>query len=752
MLRRRALALTLVPLVPLYFVLYAAGLTMTKRHASILDGALALIVLIATTVYLWIALRHDASLERHWRWVALGAACFTGSDIWTLMAKGVRVRFMAAIPDVGQVLWSLGIASMLVGVVLLMHHWMPHAGRGRVIDGTIVALGLFTLELLTLSWALDGVSTLGPSLLLSIVRLLCDAGIVATCVGAAQSVSWRPPRAVWFILTAGFVFGAADLLFAIENARGASWAPRVAGIGWSSVAVLVCLAAASRRGRGAPAPAVRAAHTMLPAGMIIVAALSLLLTIPGPLTELVRAMGLATLLFALFRLDGAVRWSAALARELQIARADPLTGLPNRRAMHSLSPSSLDSSVTLVIDIDGFGEINARYGSAVGDEVLIQVAGRIRAGVREGDFVARVGADAFGVVLHGITAERAVSVAEGLLADVEAEIDIQSVTVQVSACIGVSSRAGHSADPAHMLAEADAALGEVKALGTGLVRTFAGSTGERSQERLRLRAEIRDAFRSGGQEFVPYLHPITRVHDGHLFAVEALVRWHHAGRVWSPAEFLSEIESSGNMRQLTQHMLFTSLESMRRAGLAVPVTVNVPPSLVDPALPGMIRAALERSKSQPHQLVVEITEDAIMQSPRIAGEVLRELRLMGVRVLLDDFGTGWSGLSLLRDFVVDGLKVDGSFMREFLNDYPTETIVRSVTELAERLGMLVIYEGVEDPALLAEVDGFRHGYVQGFAVARPMPVEDLVQWTATRAGTASSGPRGDGEASVPSLR
>lgn len=494
----------------------------------------------------------------------------------------------------------------------------------------------------------------------------------------------------------------------------------------------------------------RPAHALIPALVIIVVAA--LLAMPSTvLAPWMHWVLLALLVVSVLLMQRAVRWSVALAEQLHIARADPLTGLPNRRAVHALESSSLEGAVLVSLDLDGLGEINAWHGTVVGDQVLVRVADRLRFAVRTGDTVARIGGDDFGLVLPATTVSEAERLTEVILQALEVEISASGATVQVSACAGISSQGGAAADAEHLLAEADAALKEAKALGSGIVRTFSGDTGGRSQDRLRMRAEIKEAFRSGGDGFLPYFHPITSVADGSIFAVESLVRWHRDGEVWGPGRFIPEVEQSGSMAALTEHMLHTSLAQLRGAGLQCPATVNVPPDLVNETLPSIVQAALHASRSLPSQLIVEITEDAIMRNPQLAARVLHELREGGVRVLLDDFGTGWSGLSSLRDLVVDGLKMDGSFINGIVSDFTTNSIVRSVADLAERLGLVVIYEGVEDPALLAEVDTFKDGFIQGFAISKPMPIADLSRWVRVRAVQEASKHAGDPDAPVKAI-
>lgn len=690
--------------------------------------------------------RSDVETAIAWRWLALAMGILAVSRGWHSISEfiaGSAGSYSAGLPAV------LGLAAyipLIIGSAGLIRRWLPSSGGASVIDTALVASGLYALCVLLSSVTMSADATLDLFRFgVNAATLLFDFVLIAIAIGASQSSHWRPQRAIQLLLAATACFAITDAVNAVQFLHESSMSEGLLEVGWPIGVLLLGLAArASADVRTVQFG--RNPYTTVPAVMIIVAGAVLTVSSEGPLAWLARLAGAITVLLAVLRMDGAVRWAIALGEQLQVARADALTGLPNRRALQAMEPSRVAGCAFVAVDLDGLGEINARFGTQTGDHVLVQAAERLKAAVRDGDVVARIGGDDFGVLLTGVGPTDAARIAEKLVAALEDEVSADAVSLRVSACAGVSTAAADGADAEQLMAEAESALKDAKRLGSGLVRSYAGGTGERSQDRLRVRAEIRESFRQGGEEFVPYFHPITSVADGSIFAVESLVRWHHDGKVWSPGAFIPEVEQSGSMPALTEHMIRASLRQLREAGLQCPTTVNVPPDLVDTPLIGIVHDALAASGSRPEQLIVEITEDAIMRNPALAATVLRELRESGVRVLLDDFGTGWSGLSSLRDLVVDGLKMDGSFINGIITDFTTNSIVRSVAELAERLGVLVIYEGVEEPALLAEVDTFANGYIQGFAISRPMPIAELSRWVRVRAIQELSKQAGDRDA------
>jgi EAL domain-containing protein (putative c-di-GMP-specific phosphodiesterase class I) len=307
------------------------------------------------------------------------------------------------------------------------------------------------------------------------------------------------------------------------------------------------------------------------------------------------------------------------------------------------------------------------------------------------------------------------------------------VPLRITMCAGVAAAGGDAPTIDSMLRDADDALIRAKADGPGLVRVHSGGASERSQERLHRRTEIRAAFEAGGKDFLVYYQPIVRIEDQSVFAVEALVRWRHEGSVLPPGAFIQDLVQSGSMAALTKHMLATSLRELRDAGLDFAVTVNVPPELISDELIAQTTAAVRSTGSSNEQLILEITEESLMRSPETAARILNDLRSHGIRVELDDFGTGWSGLSSLRDLAVDGLKIDFSFVSRMITDSTARAIVHGVSAVASDLGILVIYEGVEDREVEELLRAEYAGCLQGYGIGRPMPIEDLVRWVELRA-------------------
>ena len=687
-------------------------------------------------VHLFMRAVKGRASDQGWAWLGVALMLFAISTVWSMFAD--LLGWPSVVPAIPDVLWLVAFPIVSGGVARLVRALGPRRGRAAMIDAALVATGFFAFAATGLSiiMAKQPITANDYTVAFGAIDLFAALIVLAIVFGAAQASHWNPPRSVWFLLTATAVFAITDAVYSVQIDHGTYVAGGLLDLGWPASALAFTIAAhtlANGRANERPVRKLDArVHSAVPAAMILVAVIVMQLPVDGPLASVAKLSAVLAVMLSVLRMDGAVRAALALAEQLRVARVDPLTGLPNRRAVRALQASTLKGGVFVTFDLDGLGDVNATFGTSVGDRVLLLVANRLSGAVRDNDIVARMGGDEFGLLLRDVNAVIAARVAESLVTKLEAEMSVEGHSLRISACAGVSSQAGTSADVDLLITESEGALREAKRIGTGLVRTFSGLTGERSQERLRLRAEIKQVFRHGGAEFVPYFQPITSVRDGSLLCVEALVRWHRDGEILLPSEFLPEVEMSGSMAALTEHMLRSALTELRSVGLECSVTVNIPPDLVTAELPDLVRSIVKSTKSTPAQFIIEITEDAIMRDPATAALVLRELREEGFRVLLDDFGTGWSGLSSLRDLVVDGLKLDGSFIQLMRSDDTTARIVRSVAKLAEELGVLVIYEGVEDMRIVTDFDAAASGYVQGFALARPMPIADLADWVSRR--------------------
>lgn len=415
------------------------------------------------------------------------------------------------------------------------------------------------------------------------------------------------------------------------------------------------------------------------------------------------------------------------------ATHDQLTDLPNRTyllerlaAIVNRPSSSSDPFAVLLLDFDRFKRVNDSAGHAFGDEVLVELAGRVSSALREGDLVARFGDDEFVVLLDGVDARQAVKVAERLGRLVAHPIALGAGQVSITASIGVvPGRRGATAE--ELLQDADAAMYRAKERGRGRVELFEEALRVVAQSRLAIEQDLLAAV--DRDELRVHYQPIVRVADRAIVGVEALLRWHHPVRgMVSPAEFIAVAEETGQIVPIGRWVLERACADageMRRAGRDLYVTVNASMrQLHDHDFLRDVAAALAESGLEAAALVIEVTESMAMADPETAIAMLRELQTLGVRVAVDDFGTGHSSLEYLRRLPVDVLKIDRSFITELGRD-EGPGIHGAVVSLAHSLGLSTVAEGVEDDDQHARLETLACDLAQGFLYARPVPFDEL---------------------------
>ncbi len=428
--------------------------------------------------------------------------------------------------------------------------------------------------------------------------------------------------------------------------------------------------------------------------------------------------------------------------EAELRRAalhDALTGLPNRallldRLEHALSRETLGTAV-LFLDLDHFKLVNDSRGHAAGDQLLQVVADRLLSAVRPGDTVSRFGGDEFVVVCEETDDASARELADDLLATLRRPVRVDGEVLQVRASVGVAVSPAASGED--LLRFADTALYAAKHAGRGRVRMADPALTEQAELRFALAADLRTALLEDRLEV--HLQPVVDLHTGRLAGMEALTRWHHPehGPV-PPARFVEVAEQHGMAGQLDRWVAdhaFAAVAELHAAGALDPgayVAINLSArNLADPGLEEHVVECAQEHGLDASQVVLEITEGAVMDEPELARQMLARLRARGFGVALDDFGTGHSSMAYLRDLPVTTLKVDRSFVRGIEQDRDALAIVTSLVELARAVGVGTVAEGVETAgqAALLRKAGCRTG--QGWLwsrAVRPDVVRSDPRW------------------------
>ncbi|GAB2911141.1 cyclic Di-GMP phosphodiesterase RmdB [Streptomyces mayteni] len=420
---------------------------------------------------------------------------------------------------------------------------------------------------------------------------------------------------------------------------------------------------------------------------------------------------------------------------------DPLTGLPNRQWLLERTRVALDEAdrageraALILIDLDSFRSVNDTLGHLTGDQLLLQIADRIRRQLPANAEAARLGGDEFAVLLPAVdSATSAQRTARAVLGSLSAPLELDGLTMVIEASAGVAVFPDHAPEAEGLLRRADVAMYGAKNDRSG-VEVYDASRDSNTPDRLALLGDLRRALEAGEVEL--HYQPKVRF-DGEVEGLEALVRWQHPdrGRI-PPDEFIAIAETSGLMPRLTEYVLETALRQVARwrsAGLTVPVAVNVSPrDVYTPGFAGAVAARLARHGVPAGSLQLEITEHVMLEDPQQAADTLAGLTGHGVRMSLDDFGTGYSSLVHLRRLPVSELKIDRSFVARLTVDSEDAEIVRCTVELAHSLGLVVVAEGVEDDETWERLRDLGCDAVQGWLVAAAMPPAETTAWLRAR--------------------
>jgi diguanylate cyclase (GGDEF)-like protein len=457
------------------------------------------------------------------------------------------------------------------------------------------------------------------------------------------------------------------------------------------------------------------------------------------LTELTRNLmiGLGLLYLVLFgislvagrRLRQQVRVTSYLAEH------DALTELPNRVHFHRRVQAELESArrrggstTVAILDLDRFKEVNDTLGHHNGDRLLAVLGSRMAAHLRGRDALARLGGDEFGIVLADVG--DADEIFQRLRQVLQREVTVSGFPLSVEASVGYAVAPEDADDVDELLQQADVAMYTAKQRHTGVVR-YEPSQNHYDAANLALVAALRGAIES--DQLVLHYQPKLRLPDGQVTSIEALVRWNHpAHGLIPPDRFIPLAEQSDLIDHLTRWVVSRALGDLARldtAGPPVTAAVNISArNLVHPGFGDDLLAVIESSGLSADRLSVEITETALMTDPEGAELILRGLSDGGIRVSIDDFGCGQTSLGYLSNLPIRELKVDRSFVGDMDANDAHAAIVRSVVELGHNLGFEVVAEGVETPDVLAALERAGCDLVQGFLLARPMTIEQLVPW------------------------
>ncbi|MDP2829906.1 MAG: EAL domain-containing protein [Sulfuricellaceae bacterium] len=430
------------------------------------------------------------------------------------------------------------------------------------------------------------------------------------------------------------------------------------------------------------------------------------------------------------------------AQEMQLTKMayyDALTELPNRvlladRLVQGISQTRRTQTLmaTCYLDLDGFKLVNDTWGHEVGDQLLVEMAGRLKEGLRGGDTLARLGGDEFVLLLVGLeSSEECCQTVQRLLSAIAQPLQVAPHPVTLSASIGITLFPLDDSDSDTLLRHADQSMYQAKQAGKNCYHIFDAEQDRHARSRYDHIARIRQAFDQS--EFVLHFQPKVDMRQGTVMGAEALIRWNHPERgLLLPIEFLPLIEDNDLIRDIGDwaiHSVLVQMEQWLAGGLRLAVSVNVAGRhLQSPNFVRNLRHVLERHPRVARQLGLEVLETTALEDVAKASRVIEECREMGIYFALDDFGTGYSSLTYLKRLPAETIKIDQSFVRDILSDFNNLVIVQGVIGLASAFQRKAIAEGVETAEHGRILMQLNCDLAQGYGIARPMPANQIPDW------------------------
>jgi len=757
----KSAAVVSVALFVTYAVVLIGGLV-SQRAISAIDSIASVVVPATATIFAVRAVERTTGRLRT-GWTALAAGLLSATCAEAFWAYHKLGGLQTPTPSIADVAYLLFPVAVVVSILVLSGPRSPQSQARFVLDGIIMAASLLLVSWLTVIQPLhaEGAST---ALGLVVGLAYPITNIIALTV--ATIVLARAVRVPLIFLAAGLAFlTVAEMAYAYVSAGGYVATHHLINVGWMAGMLLITLAAfqatSDRLESTARSNLPGWASAMLPYAPLILVGIVLAAESPADVrSPLLLSVGVVLIVAVLVReMLSLAEIRRLLAAESDRAMRDPLTGLANQslfkdRLRHALQlrPRTGQVLAVLTLDLDDFKLVNDSMGHQAGDKLLIASAQRLMASVRLGDTVARLGGDEFAVLIEG-NAEQwipiAQRVAEGF--DHPFAIDRSQVSIRPSMGLAVADSDEPDLTAEDVMNRADIAMYTAKRDRGGGIFTFsAGMLKDTPEEPVRSLGNTRligsgagavqllSELRSAIKQFRLTLlyQPKFDAQTGAIAGVEALLRWPHPQLgLLGPEAFLPLVRRHGLMDVVTDLVISMALDDAlvwHRAGVNTPVAVNLfPPVLGNLALPGTISKELGSRGLAASALTVEITEDLLLDDMESSKTVLKELGDLGIEISIDDFGSGYSALSYLAQLPIDEVKLDRDFIAPILRDERAAIVVGAVIDLAHKLGLRSVAEGVEDEGVAVLMRELGCDVLQGFHLSQPLAAHEVLRLLST---------------------
>ena len=687
--------------------------------------------------------RHRPGLRTPWLLLAAGQIVYFCAD--TTFYVRHDLLGLDAFPSVADVLYFGHYPFLLAALFLLIRRRSTHRDLAVVLDAATVtiAVALLSWDFLVSPGLTPG---MGAELRMGVLyQPLMDIAVLALALRLTLGDGQGGPS-FSLLLTGMAVNLGTNCLFGLQQATGTYTSGNFLDAGWLSAYLLLGASALHPSMTRLSQPFGSGHHPVgqVRLGLLGAASLTVPITlvIEDRLGRHIDVLVDASACAALFVLV-IVRLAGLLAAARSAAVTDELTGLANRalfleqvRAGLSLARRQGTYVAVLFLDVDRFKMVNDAMGHAAGDQLLVEVATRLRANLRAGDIAARHGGDEFAVLLTGLAfPDDGYQAAERLRSALSEPLMVGDQRVDSSVSIGVAVDVDGLDEPEDLLRHADAALYRAKDAGRNRVEIFDRASRESIKRRVIEEVELRDALADG--QIVAWYQPIVDIASGRIVGGEALARWIHPERgLVMPGCFLPLAVEVGLISTLSRHVALATVDLRAQiAPLVEPgfrLSFNL--GIGEFGLIQIVARILAATQDRPEVragLTMEVTETAVINDPQAAGQALSRARDLGFAVSLDDFGTGFSSLSLLRDLPLDTIKIDRSFVQRMATNHTDAAIVEGVIDLAARLHLNVVAEGVETDQEVAHLRRLGAAHGQGFRYAPAVPAEQFVGWLRT---------------------